>query len=66
MEKKKTRSTEDVLKLLCYSVKTDLSMASQTAFADSPMAQKVVKTCLKPDKSAVSSCSTAVFPVWWS
>jgi len=49
MENKKTRSTEDVLKVLCDSVKTVLSFATQTTIAYSPMVQKVDKTCLKPD-----------------
>lgn len=49
MEDKKTRSTEDVLKVLCDSVNKVLSMATQTTVTYSPMVQKVNKTCLKPD-----------------
>jgi len=49
MENKKTRSTEDVLKILCDSVNKVLSMATQTTITYSPMVQKVSKTCLKPD-----------------
>jgi len=49
MENKKSKSTEDVLKVLCDSVKTVLNFATQTTIAYSPMVQKVDKTCLKPD-----------------
>lgn len=49
MENKKTKSTEDVLKVLCDSVNMVLSFATQTKVTYSPMVQKVSKTCLKPD-----------------
>ena len=49
MLSKKTKTTEDVLKILCNSVQNVLSIATNTKITYSPMIQKINKTCLKPD-----------------
>ncbi|WP_338115937.1 DUF3334 family protein [Thiocystis violacea] len=47
--KTKTISTDDVLLMLCNSVKKVLSAATQTQINYSPMVQKITRTCLRPD-----------------
>jgi hypothetical protein len=47
--KTKAISTDDVLLMLCSSVKKVLSVATQTQINYSPMVQKITRTCLRPD-----------------
>ncbi|QGU32331.1 DUF3334 family protein [Thermochromatium tepidum] len=49
MAKTKAISTDDVLLMLCGSVKKVLSVATQTQISYSPMVQKITRTCLRPD-----------------
>lgn len=49
MAKTKSISTDDVLLMLCTSVKKVLSVATQTQINYSPMVQKITRTCLRPD-----------------
>ncbi|MTW21004.1 DUF3334 family protein [Allochromatium palmeri] len=49
MAKTKAISTDDVLLMLCSSVKKVLSVATQTQINYSPMVQKITRTCLRPD-----------------
>ena len=49
MAKTKAISTDDVLLMLCTSVKKVLSVATQTQINYSPMVQKITRTCLRPD-----------------
>lgn len=49
MAKTKAISTDDVLLMLCTSVKKVLSVATQTQLTYSPMVQKITRTCLRPD-----------------
>lgn len=49
MAKTKAISTDDVLLMLCTSVKKVLSVATQTQLNYSPMVQKITRTCLRPD-----------------
>ena len=49
MAKTKTITTDDVLLMLCGSVKKVLSAATQTQITYSPMVQKITRTCLRPD-----------------
>lgn len=49
MAKTKAISTDDVLLMLCGSVKKVLSVATQTQINYSPMVQKITRTCLRPD-----------------
>ncbi|MCP3869993.1 MAG: DUF3334 family protein [Gammaproteobacteria bacterium] len=49
MARNKNTSTNDVLILLCRSVTGVLSTATATKLDYSPVAQKIHKTCLKPD-----------------
>lgn len=46
---KVTKTNEDILKILCDSVKNVLSFATKSNIVYSPMVQKVAQTCLKPD-----------------
>ena len=48
-KKKKVKTTEDVLELLCFSVKKVLCIATKSEISFSPIIQRVSKTCLKPD-----------------
>ncbi len=45
----KTMSTDDVLVMLCNSVRKVLSAATHTQITYSPMVQKITRTCLRPD-----------------
>jgi chemotaxis protein CheY-P-specific phosphatase CheC len=47
--KTKTISTDDILLMLCGSVKKVLTTATQTQINYSPMVQKITRTCLRPD-----------------
>ncbi|NEV60687.1 DUF3334 family protein [Thiorhodococcus minor] len=47
--KSKTLTTDDILVLLCGSVKKVLTTATQTDINYSPMVQKITRTCLRPD-----------------
>ncbi len=49
MAKTKTISTDDILLMLCGSVKKVLTTATQTQINYSPMVQKITRTCLRPD-----------------
>ncbi|WP_299665440.1 DUF3334 family protein [uncultured Psychromonas sp.] len=49
MARSKTTSTDDVLLVLCNSVKSVLSSATGRTVNYSSMVQKINKTCLKPD-----------------
>jgi len=49
MTKSKTTSTDDVLLVLCNSIKSVLSNATGRQINYSSMVQKINKTCLKPD-----------------
>lgn len=49
MTKSKTTSTDDVLLVLCNSMKSVLSNATGRQINYSSMVQKINKTCLKPD-----------------
>lgn len=49
MAKSKTITTDDILVVLCNSVKTVLSKATAHPINYSSMVQKINKTCLKPD-----------------
>lgn len=49
MAKTKTITTDDILLVLCNSVKSVLTTASDHAISYSAMVQKINKTCLKPD-----------------
>ncbi len=49
MAKTKTITTDDVLLMLCSSVKKVLSVATQTQINYSPMVQRITRTCLRPD-----------------
>ncbi len=49
MAVKKTRTTDDVLLILCKSVQKVLSQTTRTDIQYSPTVQKINKTCLKPD-----------------
>lgn len=49
MAVKKSKTTDDVLLLLCKSVKKILSQTTKNDIQYSPMVQKIAKTCLKPD-----------------
>lgn len=46
---KKSKTTEDVLLILCKAVKKILSQTTSHEVQYSPMVQKINKTCLKPD-----------------
>jgi len=47
--KSKTLSTDDILVMLCTSVKKVLTTATQSEIHYSPMVQKITRTCLRPD-----------------
>ncbi len=49
MTKSKALSTDDVLVLLCGSVKRVLTSATRTEINYSPMVQRIKRTCLRPD-----------------
>ncbi|SDX38536.1 Protein of unknown function [Allochromatium warmingii] len=49
MLKKDVISTDDILLILCTSVKRVLSAATKTQIEYSPMVQKITRTCLRPD-----------------
>lgn len=49
MPKTKTITTDDVLLMLCNSVKNVLSVATKTQINYSPMVQRITRTCLRPD-----------------
>lgn len=49
MAKTKTITTDDILLVLCDSVKSVLSNATERPINYSAMVQKINKTCLKPD-----------------
>ncbi len=49
MAVKKNKTTDDVLLILCKSVKKILSQTTKNDIQYSPMVQKIAKTCLKPD-----------------
>ncbi len=49
MTKRKTRNTEDVLKILCDSVQNTLAMATASEIRYSPVVQRINKTCMQPD-----------------
>ncbi len=49
MAKTKTLSTDDILVMLCNSVRKVLSAATQTQISYSPMVQRITRTCLRPD-----------------
>ncbi|MGQ9658899.1 MAG: DUF3334 family protein [Thermochromatium sp.] len=49
MAKTKAISTDDVLMMLCSSVKKVLSVATKTQINYSPMVQRITRTCLRPD-----------------
>ncbi|MCK5819178.1 MAG: DUF3334 family protein [Psychromonas sp.] len=49
MSKNKTITTDDILLVLCNSVKTVLTKATAKPINYSSMVQKINKTCLKPD-----------------
>lgn len=50
LEKKaKTISTDDILVMLCSSVRKVLSAATKTDIGYSPMVQRIKRTCLRPD-----------------
>ncbi|MCF8068664.1 MAG: DUF3334 family protein [Desulfobacterales bacterium] len=46
---KKSKTTDDVLKILCKSTKKVLELTTKTEINFSPIIQKTSKTCLKPD-----------------
>lgn len=47
--KPKTISTDDILVMLCASVRKVLSAATKTQVSYSPMVQRIKRTCLRPD-----------------
>ncbi len=49
MAAKKTKNTDDILKVLCDSVESVLKLSTNTEIKYSPMTQKISKTCLRPD-----------------
>ena len=49
MARSRPISTEDILAILCTSVRNVLAAASRTEIAYSPMVQKITRTCLRPD-----------------
>ncbi|EXJ14520.1 DUF3334 family protein [Imhoffiella purpurea] len=49
MAKSNTLSTDDILVMLCDSVKKVLTTATGTQISYSPMVQKITRTCLRPD-----------------
>lgn len=49
MAKSKTINTDDILLVLCNSIKSVLTAATDHPINYSSMAQKINKTCLKPD-----------------
>ncbi|MFT6985562.1 MAG: chemotaxis protein CheY-P-specific phosphatase CheC [Psychromonas sp.] len=49
MAKAKTITTDDILLVLCNSVKSVLTTATDRPISYSAMVQKINKTCLKPD-----------------
>ncbi|PKG38470.1 DUF3334 family protein [Psychromonas sp. Urea-02u-13] len=49
MAKSKTITTDDILLVLCNSIKSVLTKASDRPINYSSMVQKINKTCLKPD-----------------
>lgn len=49
MTKPKTISTDDILVMLCNSVRKVLSAATKTQISYSPMVQRIKRTCLRPD-----------------
>lgn len=49
MAKSKTVTTDDILLVLCNSIKSVLTKATDHPINYSAMAQKINKTCLKPD-----------------
>ncbi|MFD2111070.1 DUF3334 family protein [Thiorhodococcus fuscus] len=49
MAKTNTLSTDDVLLMLCGSVKKVLTTATGTEIVYSPMVQRITRTCLRPD-----------------
>ena len=49
MAKSKTINTDDILLVLCNSIKSVLTAATDHPINYSAMAQKINKTCLKPD-----------------
>ncbi|MCP3850391.1 MAG: DUF3334 family protein [Gammaproteobacteria bacterium] len=49
MAVKKNKTTDDVLLILCKSVKKILTQTTMNQIQYSPMVQKISKTCLKPD-----------------
>ena len=48
-KKIQVKTTEDVLKILCESIKTTLDSATQTEINFSPTFIKITKACLRPD-----------------
>jgi CheY-specific phosphatase CheX len=49
LKKPKTISTDDILVMLCSSVRKVLSAATKTQISYSPMVQRIKRTCLRPD-----------------
>jgi CheY-specific phosphatase CheX len=49
LTKPKTISTDDILVMLCNSVRKVLSAATKTQISYSPMVQRIKRTCLRPD-----------------
>ncbi|WP_198263264.1 DUF3334 family protein [sulfur-oxidizing endosymbiont of Gigantopelta aegis] len=49
MAVKKSKSTDDVLLILCKAVKKNLTQTTKNEIQYSSMVQKISKTCLKPD-----------------
>ena len=49
MAGKRTKTTDDVLLILCKAVQKILSQTTKTDIQYSPTVQKINKTCLKPD-----------------
>ena len=47
--KTKTISTDDILVMLCNSVRKVLCAATKTQISYSPMVQRITRTCLRPD-----------------
>ncbi len=47
--KRKVKSTDDILHILCDSVQKVLSITTNTEITYSPMIQRITRTCLKPD-----------------
>jgi len=49
MAERKGKNTEDVIKILCESVRNTLSIATATEIRYSPVIQRINKTCMQPD-----------------